>query len=61
MNICVFVVNLGILLVECGVFYCLLDVVEEIDICLLFNGFDVVVDEESVFYLEEVEIDYVID
>lgn len=42
-------------------FYCLFDVVEESDMCFEFNGFDVVVDEESVFYLDEVEIDYVID
>lgn len=48
-------------IVECGVFYCLLDVVEFIDMCLFFDGFDVVVDEESVLYLEEVEIDYVMD
>lgn len=47
--------------VECGVFYCLLDVVEVIDIVLKFDLLIVYVDELSVLYLEDVEIDFVID
>ena len=60
-NIRVFVVNPGTSSAECGVSYCPPDAVEDSDTRLEFNGFDAVVDEESVPYLEEAEIDYVTD
>ena len=60
-NIRVFVVNPGTSSAECGVSYCPPDAVEESDTRLEFNGFDAVVDEESVPYLDEAEIDYVTD
>jgi Fe/S biogenesis protein NfuA len=60
-NIRVFVVNPGTSSAECGVSYCPPDAVEDTDTRLPFNGFDAVVDEESVPYLEEAEIDYVTD
>ncbi len=60
-NIRVFVVNPGTSSAECGVSYCPPDAVEESDTRLPFNGFDAVVDEESVPYLDEAEIDYVTD
>lgn len=47
--------------VECGVFYCLLDAVEVTDTVLKFDLLTVYVDELSVLYLEDVEIDFVID
>lgn len=46
---------------ECGVFYCLLEVVEVIDIEIKYDVFFVYVDELSLFFLEDVEIDFVID
>ncbi|GEA09750.1 Fe-S biogenesis protein NfuA [Alteromonas sp. KUL49] len=60
-NIRVFVVNPGTSSAECGVSYCPPDAVEDSDTRLPFNGFDAVVDEESVPYLDEAEIDYVTD
>lgn len=60
-NIRVFVVNPGTSSAECGVSYCPPDAVEENDTRLEFNGFNAVVDEESVPYLDEAEIDYVTD
>ena len=60
-NIRVFVVNPGTSSAECGVSYCPPDAVEESDTRLPFNGFDAVVDEDSVPYLDEAEIDYVTD
>ena len=60
-NIRVFVVNPGTSSDECGVSYCPPDAVEETDTRLEFNGFNAVVDEESVPFLHEAEIDYVTD
>jgi Fe/S biogenesis protein NfuA len=60
-NIRVFVVNPGTSSAECGVSYCPPDAVEETDTRLEFNGFNAVVDEESVPFLHEAEIDYVTD
>ena len=60
-NIRVFGVNPGTSSAECGVSYCPPDAVEETDTRLEFNGFNAVVDEESVPFLHEAEIDYVTD
>ena len=60
-NIRVFVVNPGTSSAECGVSYCPPDAVEETDTRLEFNGFNAVVDEESVPFLHEAEIAYVTD
>tara|TARA_B100001063_G_C16735080_1_gene541530 strand:+ start:365 stop:943 length:579 start_codon:yes stop_codon:yes gene_type:complete len=60
-NIRVFVVNPGTSSAECGVSYCPPDAVEDTDTRLEFNGFNAVVDEESVPFLHEAEIDYVTD
>ncbi|TQV89608.1 Fe-S biogenesis protein NfuA [Aliikangiella coralliicola] len=54
----VFVVNPGTPHAECGVSYCPNDAVEKDDIKLEFGLFDAYVDEESVPYLEEAEIDF---
>ncbi|MFT6268134.1 MAG: Fe/S biogenesis protein NfuA [Alphaproteobacteria bacterium] len=60
-HIRVFVINPGTSKAECGVSYCPPDAVEPQDLRLNFNGFDAVVDEESVPFLEEAEIDFVTD
>ncbi|MDO6566847.1 Fe-S biogenesis protein NfuA [Alteromonas sp. 1_MG-2023] len=60
-NIRVFVVNPGTSSAECGVSYCPPDAIEDTDTRLEFNGFNAVVDEESVPFLHEAEIDYVTD
>lgn len=60
-NIRVFVVNPGTPGAECGVSYCPPDAVEKTDTVLEFNGFDAVVDQESVPFLEDAEIDFVTD
>lgn len=57
----VFVVNPGTPNAECGVSYCPPEAFEETDKKLEYNGFSAVVDEQSVAYLEEAEIDYVTD
>ncbi len=54
----VFVVNPGTPHAECGVSYCPLDAVENDDLKLEFEAFNAYVDEESIPYLEEAEIDY---
>lgn len=54
----VFVVNPGTPHAECGVSYCPPDAVEKDDLKLEFNPFNAYVDEESIPYLEEAEIDY---
>ncbi len=54
----VFVVNPGTPHAECGVSYCPPDAIEKDDIKLEFEYFDAYVDEESVPYLEEAEIDF---
>ncbi|RKF21477.1 iron-sulfur cluster biogenesis protein NfuA [Alginatibacterium sediminis] len=60
-NIRVFVVNPGTPNAECGVSYCPIDSVEDEDTRLKFKYFDALVDDTSVAYLEEAEIDYVTD
>lgn len=54
----VFVVNPGTPHAECGVSYCPPDAVEKDDLQLPFDLFTAYVDEESIPYLEEAEIDY---
>jgi len=54
----VFVVNPGTPHAECGVSYCPKDAVEKDDLKLEFDLFNAYVDEESIPYLEEAEIDY---
>lgn len=54
----VFVVNPGTPHAECGVSYCPADAVEKDDLKLAFAKFNAYVDEESIPYLEEAEIDY---
>ncbi|TKB56242.1 Fe-S biogenesis protein NfuA [Ferrimonas aestuarii] len=60
-NIRVFVINPGTPQAECGVSYCPDDAVEADDTRLNFEGFDALVDEKSVPFLEEAFIDYVTD
>jgi Fe/S biogenesis protein NfuA len=60
-NIRVFVINPGTSKAECGVSYCPPEAVEPQDKRLNFNGFDAVIDEDSVPFLEEAEIDFVSD
>ena len=60
-NIRVFVVSPGTPGAECGVSYCPADAIEASDTVLKFNGFDAVVDLESVPYLQEAEIDFTTD
>jgi Fe/S biogenesis protein NfuA len=60
-NIRVFVVNPGTPGAECGVSYCPPDAIEASDTVLEFNGFDAVVDLESVPFLQDAEIDFVTD
>lgn len=57
-SIRVFVVNPGTPHAECGVSYCPLDAVEKDDLKIEFDDFNAYVDEESIPYLEEAEIDY---
>lgn len=57
----VFVVNPGTPNAECGVSYCPPEALEESDKKFEYNGFSAVVDEQSVPYLDEAEIDYVTD
>ena len=54
----VFVVNPGTPHAECGVSYCPTDAVEKDDMKLEFDQFNAYLDEESIPYLEEAEIDY---
>ncbi len=60
-HIRVFVVNPGTAKAECGVSYCPPDAVEHDDIELPFDGFSAMVDNDSKAYLEDAEIDFVID
>ena len=57
-SIRVFVVNPGTPHAECGVSYCPKDAVEKDDLKLEFDKFNAYVDEDSIPYLEEAEIDY---
>ncbi|KXF82705.1 Fe-S biogenesis protein NfuA [Enterovibrio coralii] len=60
-NIRVFVVNPGTQNAECGVSYCPQDAVEATDTEITFNGFSAYVDELSLPFLEDAEIDFVTD
>lgn len=60
-NIRVFVVNPGTPNAECGVSYCPPDAVDTDDMHLPFDGFEAVVDQQSVSFLEGAEIDFVSD
>lgn len=57
----VFVVNPGTPNAECGVSYCPPEALEESDKRVEYNGFAAVIDEQSIPYLDEAEIDYVTD
>lgn len=58
-NIRIFVVNPGTPNAECGVSYCPPNAVEESDAEMKYEGFSAFVDEVSLPFLEEAEIDYV--
>ena len=58
-NIRIFVVNPGTPSAECGVSYCPPNSVEASDTEIKFTGFSAFVDEISLPFLEEAEIDYV--
>ena len=58
-NIRIFVVNPGTPNAECGVSYCPPDSIEESDTEMKYNTFSAFVDEVSLPFLEEAEIDYV--
>lgn len=58
-NIRVFVINPGTPKAECGVSYCPPEAVEETDTRLNFDGFDALVDDVSLPFLEEAFIDLV--
>ncbi|WP_407331690.1 Fe-S biogenesis protein NfuA [Enterovibrio sp. 27052020O] len=60
-SIRVFVVNPGTQSAECGVSYCPQDAVEASDTKYEFNGFMAYVDELSLPFLEDAEIDFVTD
>ncbi|STO55421.1 DNA uptake protein [Canicola haemoglobinophilus] len=58
-NIRIFVVNPGTLNAECGVSYCPKNAVEATDTEIKYNEFSAFVDEISLPFLEDAEIDYV--
>ncbi len=60
-NIRVFVVNPGTPNAECGVSYCPPEAAEASDTEIPFEGFSAFVDEVSLPFLEEAEIDFVTD
>lgn len=60
-NIRIFVVNPGTPRAECGVSYCPTDAVEEGDTELKLADFSAFIDEISLPFLEEAEIDYTTD
>ena len=55
----VFVINPGTADAECGVSYCPPDTIEPTDTLLACQGFDAVVDQISLPFLKDAEIDYV--
>jgi len=57
----VFVVNPGTPNAECGVSYCPPEALEESDKHIKYDAFSAVIDEQSLPYLDEAEIDYVTD
>lgn len=60
-NIRIFVVNPGTPNAECGVSYCPVNAVEAADTEIKFSSFSAFVDEISLPFLDEAEIDYVTD
>ncbi len=60
-NIRIFVVNPGTQNAECGVSYCPPEAVEGTDTEIPYQGFSAYVDELSLPFLEDAEIDYVSD
>jgi len=58
-NIRIFVVNPGTPNAECGVSYCPPNAVEESDFEMKYDTFSAFIDEVSLPFLEEAEIDYV--
>lgn len=58
-NIRIFVVNPGTMQAECGVSYCPENAVEQADTEIKFNGFSAFIDEYSLPFLEDAEIDFV--
>lgn len=60
-NIRIFVVNPGTPNAECGVSYCPPNAVEDTDTEFQYNDFSAFVDEISLPFLDEAEIDYVTD
>lgn len=60
-NIRVFVVNPGTQNAECGVSYCPPEAVEATDTEIKYSGFSAYIDELSLPFLEEAEIDFVTD
>ncbi|MCT8574641.1 Fe-S biogenesis protein NfuA [Glaesserella parasuis] len=60
-NIRIFVVNPGTASAECGVSYCPVNAVEETDTEIKFEQFSAFIDEISLPFLEDAEIDYVTD
>ncbi|MDD1782023.1 Fe-S biogenesis protein NfuA [Enterovibrio sp. ZSDZ35] len=60
-NIRVFVVNPGTQNAECGVSYCPQDAIEATDTEITFAGFSAYIDELSLPFLEDAEIDFVTD
>lgn len=60
-NIRIFVVNPGTPSAECGVSYCPQNAIEVRDYEAKFNGFSAFIDEISLPFLEDAEIDYVTD
>ncbi len=57
----IFVVNPGMQSAECGVSYCPQDAVESTDTKIEFSGFSAYIDELSLPFLDEAEIDFVTD
>ena len=55
----IFVINPGTPNAECGVSYCPSETVEDTDTAFSYNGFKAMVDEKSLPFLEDAEIDYV--
>lgn len=60
-NIRIFVVNPGTPSAECGVSYCPPNAVEDADTEIKFSTFSAFIDEISLPFLEDAEIDYVTD
>lgn len=61
MGVCIFVECLGMFYVECCMVYSVVGEEDVVDIKLEFEGFSVFIDVESVFFFEDVVIDYVKD